>query len=497
MGDIVDKMDFIRRLQSEFPPSEAVLAITTEAHERLMTLPMPARLFVASVLSWFVIMHVIGLIGTIGVLVRYPQPPPAPKRSAKDVDLPGITVLRPLKGLDANLRENLESVLNQDYPEEKLQVIFCVADTRDAAYPLAKELASAHPNVAEVHVGELKGGKNPKVRNLAIPFRLAKFDTIWTADSNVMLPDRGTMLRAASAMMDGAGLVHHLPVGVVPNGPCASGALLEAAFLGTAHAKMYTFFNTLGFASCVIGKSHLYSREALARYTGGLGIEAFKDNLAEDNSVAKMLWNGGHRLVIFGSLLDLLSDISSYLTSHSMPPDLALQHLSPSMKFKDYWNRRLRWIRIRKRAEPAATVLEPLTESLLLGCLVGLAVFILGFSPVPLLAFHYGIWLVSDLIIAVKLGLPLARLLPAYFARELFALPLWIAGVVGSGIDWRGERFLVGKGGEAVPIPKKGVGKEDSGVGLDEIHENGIAAAAEGETETEADGGIKSRLRKR
>jgi ceramide glucosyltransferase len=244
-------------------------------------------------------MFFIGLIGTLGALWQYRRTPP-PRLSSKDPGLPGVTVLRPLKGLDANLEENLLSVLNQDYPPEKLEVIISVASPMDPAVPLARSLAKTYRNCT-LHIGESPLGRNPKVRNLAQPFKQAKHDLIWTMDSNVSLSSPGTLLRAIERFQAGAGLVHHLPVALLPSTNCLSGALLESAFLGTAHAKLYTFFNTLGFASCVIGKSHFYSRSVLEGLTDGKGIECFRDNLAEDNSVAKLLWGAGFRWVWSGT----------------------------------------------------------------------------------------------------------------------------------------------------------------------------------------------------
>ena len=58
---------------------------------------------------------------------------PAPS-SAK----PGVSILRPLKGLDPNLYENLRSAFEQDYPD--IEIIFSVADDKDPALRVVNEL---------------------------------------------------------------------------------------------------------------------------------------------------------------------------------------------------------------------------------------------------------------------------------------------------------------------------------------------------------------------
>lgn len=69
------------------------------------------------------------------------------------VDLaPGVSILRPLRGLDTNLYENLEASFVQDYP--KFEIIFSVADESDAAIPIVEELKRLYPQVeAKILVG--------------------------------------------------------------------------------------------------------------------------------------------------------------------------------------------------------------------------------------------------------------------------------------------------------------------------------------------------------
>ena len=66
---------------------------------------------------------------------------------------PGVSILRPLKGLDTNLYENLESTFTQEYPN--YEIILSVADECDQALVVVRELMSKYPNVnARVVVGK-------------------------------------------------------------------------------------------------------------------------------------------------------------------------------------------------------------------------------------------------------------------------------------------------------------------------------------------------------
>lgn len=65
-----------------------------------------------------------------------------------------MSILRPLKGLDTNLFENLESSFKQDYPN--FEILLSVADEHDEALPVVRELISQYPNVnAKVIIGAL------------------------------------------------------------------------------------------------------------------------------------------------------------------------------------------------------------------------------------------------------------------------------------------------------------------------------------------------------
>ncbi|CAG8781870.1 18940_t:CDS:2, partial [Gigaspora rosea] len=58
---------------------------------------------------------------------------------------PGVSIIRPLKGEDCNLFENLSSSFRQDYP--KFEIIFSVANDDDPAIGVVQKLMKDFPNV--------------------------------------------------------------------------------------------------------------------------------------------------------------------------------------------------------------------------------------------------------------------------------------------------------------------------------------------------------------
>ena len=262
----------------------------------------------------------------------------------------------------------------------------------------------------------------------------------------------GTLARSVDALNSKAkpkrvGLVHHVPF-AFPTGRTL-GARIEEAFLNTNHAKMYVAINTVAVESCVVGKSNLYRRHDLDRVNGSLkhidphashpsdktGLTAFGRFLAEDNMIGSALW---HELGL----------------RHELSCDVARNAVG-SMTFSDYVWRRVRWIRVRKRMAFAATLVEPLTESVILS-IIGCASInhLVGLPPWLFFAFHYAIWLLVDFDVYASLAshpVPSETRLAfmgAWAARELMALPIWILAILGDEVEWRGKMYRMLPNGE-------------------------------------------------
>jgi ceramide glucosyltransferase len=76
---------------------------------------------------------------------RYRLRPRSPLATAPASSVPGVSILRPLKGLDTNLYENLESTFTQEY--HRFEILLCVAEEHDQAIPVVRDLISKYPQV--------------------------------------------------------------------------------------------------------------------------------------------------------------------------------------------------------------------------------------------------------------------------------------------------------------------------------------------------------------
>ncbi|KAJ3358061.1 hypothetical protein GGF32_000763 [Allomyces javanicus] len=362
---------------------------------------------------------------------------------------PGVTILRPLKGVDCNLRTNLAASFLQEYPTDKLEIIFCVASAADPAIELVQELMLEHSEFnVKLVVGELMVGENPKINNLIRGYDQATHDIVWICDSNVWVSPP-TLRHSIAALTDPSGarrgpwplcnrharvgMVHHLPVAEAPT---SLGADLEWFFLNAVHAKMYVGLNWLSVSSCIIGKSTLFRRSDLAK-AGGL--RAFGQYMAEDNMMGTALWNQG--------------------LAHVMTTDRARQALG-TITTRDFYGRRIRWGRIRKYTVLLATVVEPLSESLAMAAIFAMLVrhaaarmhWFWMPSAGTLFAIHTLAWLVVDYFLAKKLvapapPLPWYRFAATWLAREVTALPLYFWAMAGACVAWRDATYQLLPGG--------------------------------------------------
>ncbi|KAI8340131.1 glycosyltransferase family 21 protein [Chlamydoabsidia padenii] len=410
-------------------------------------------------ITWYIFMVGLSILGQCVAQLRYNKKP-KPKSSRLPTTLaPGVSILRPLKGLDLELEANLRSSFQQNYP--KFELLFSVASADDPSIPIVQRLMREYSKVdSRLIIGEQIVGINPKINNMVSSYDSAKYDIIWILDSNVHV-DEDTLGRSVDELeKPGIGLVHHLPMATQPSSYAAQ---VEQVFLNTNHAKMYLAINTVGIASCVMGKSNLYRRSDLDK-VGGLA--AFGKYMAEDNIVGEALWAQGLR--------------------HAMSADMACQVLG-KITPREYCGRRARWVRLRKYIVTAATLTEPFTESIVCGLMGSWAAHHLWSTTVPSMTYffviHWMAWCLNDYWLYRTLldassspsssaaasataatpgsGNYRSKKQPSYYwpdfmrawlAREILALPLYIYAMVGTEISWRHQRYRCLSDGTAVAI---------------------------------------------
>ncbi len=112
---------------------------------------------------------------------RRAQPTPVP------ADAPPVSIVQPLRGVEAYSRETLRRIFALDYPD--YEIVFCLADAADPIAPLVRAAIAAHPErPARLLFGDDIISANPKLNNVVKGWNAARHDWIIMADSNVLMP---------------------------------------------------------------------------------------------------------------------------------------------------------------------------------------------------------------------------------------------------------------------------------------------------------------------
>jgi ceramide glucosyltransferase len=306
-------------------------------------------------------------LGIAAIRARPRLTPLPPPRAA-----PGVSVVRPVCGLDNFCEETLESSFGLDYPS--YEIIFCVAKANDPVLPLVQRLIAKYPDrPARLIIGDEKVSPNPKLNNCVRGWDAASHGWIILADANVLMP-RDYIQRLLASWRRRTGLVCSMPLGSRPRNLWAE---LECAFLNTFEARwQYCAEATgLGFAQ---GKNMLWRRDIME---AGGGIRALGAEIAEDAASAKLVRRQG---------------LAVNLVDSPFEQPLGYRGL------RDVWMRQLRWARMRRKTFPLFYGFE-----------------IVAGAALPCLAAAYAAWMLELNVAAAILGVAAAWCGPeALLARQ-------------------------------------------------------------------------------
>jgi ceramide glucosyltransferase len=329
-------------------------------------------------------------------------------RRGPAVELPAVTVLKPLAGADDELERNLETFFHQRYP--RYEIVFGVAGASDPAAEVARRLIARHPGVAArlvVHDG--RRGLNPKVANLRAILAAGTNDVVVISDSNIAVGE-GYLESMVRPLGGKVGLVMSLFAGT---GERTLGARLESLHLCGVIAS------TIAASRVVVGKSLLF-RRSLFEALGGM--ESLASVLAEDYVMGRMFTAAGYEVAL---------------------ADEVVRNVNVRASVWTFVRRQARWGLMRSRLKPLVYPFEPLVCPIAVGLLAAVldgALWPLLWAAALTLVRDGGAWLrlrgLRGLGAALVLGVP----------KDLLILGAWIAAPWKRHVTWRGHRLRVSAG---------------------------------------------------
>ncbi len=100
-----------------------------------------------------------------------------------DAHLPPVSILKPVHGLEAQLKENIESFFRQNYPS--YEILFAADEANDAALDVVREISSRYPNIPVRILVTGTPWPNPVVYSFHCMAEAAAHDILVTTDSDV------------------------------------------------------------------------------------------------------------------------------------------------------------------------------------------------------------------------------------------------------------------------------------------------------------------------
>jgi ceramide glucosyltransferase len=340
---------------------------------------------------------------------------------------PPVSILKPVRGVDARAYDCFASFCRQDYPA--YEIIFGLRDADDPAISLIERLKVEFPkNKIKLVVNPRMIGASGKVSNLHNMLPEAEHEIIIISDSDILVqPD---YLRAVVASLADreTGLVT-CPYRATGNRNFS--ALLEAIGITGEFMPGVLVARQLEGIKFAFGSTIAIRKEIVKGFGG---FAAIADYLGDDYLLGNLTAKAGYRV-----------SLSSHI----------VETVLPDYSFSNFIRHQLRWALNTRFSRPAgylglifthttslALMLLGLFHSSQLACAVSICALLARFAAA---------WLIG--VTGMK-----DRLLRRYFyllpVRDLISFIVWLISFSGNTVEWRGDRFRLEAGGKLVPIGK-------------------------------------------
>jgi ceramide glucosyltransferase len=352
---------------------------------------------------------------------------------------PDVSILKPVKGVDARMYAGLASHCRQQYAG-RFEILFGVGSADDPAVEEIARLRLEFPQCdLRLIVCPERLGTSGKVSNLVQMLREAKYDYVLINDSDICV-SRNYLTRVMRGFADAkVGMVTALyrgrtvadhPSEQARRGPRIDGealtlwAQLEALGISTDFmAGVLAARKLEGGIRFGLGSTLAISRAALA---AAGGLEPLADSLADDYEMGARIAQAGYRVELCGEVVETAV---------------------PAYGFRGFCEHQIRWARTTR-------------DSRRWGYL-GLGItYCIPWAVLTCVASGFALWsfsllsLVVLVRVAVALTVGVGLLGDAQVLRDIWLLPLrdcfglgfWAWSYASDTIVWRGERFRLRNG---------------------------------------------------
>ena len=347
-------------------------------------------------------------------------------QSIPDASLPPVSLLKPVHGLESNLKENIESFFNLDYPA--YEIIFGADVEDNAALAVVRETCARYPQIpTHIVITGSPPWPNPPAYAFFCIAKHAKNDILVTSDSDVFVqpsylrevvpplldPNNG-MLTCVYRGKNAGGFwsgIHAIGMSVEMTAGVVTANLLEGMKFG-------------------LGPTIVVRRDALDKIGG---FSALQDYFANDFMLGNLIEKNGYNVVLSRHIID---------------------HVISPLSFLRVWQHEVRWARSTRGSRRWGHLFSVLVYAMPYGIFGLISAAMLGhvWLGVAFLAAAF----VNRVIESWAIGWgvtrdPGSRSLWRYPLRDLLGFFVWSASYLGRyRAVWRNVQYDLTTDGRAV-----------------------------------------------
>lgn len=333
-----------------------------------------------------------------------------------DAHLPAVSVLKPVHGLEARLKENVESFFRQDYPD--YEILFAADEADDPALEVVREVCARYPQIRTRVLVTGTPWPNPVVYAFHCMAEVAAYEILVTADSDVEVGPRYLREIVPPLLDPQVGMVT-----CVYRGKNAAGFFSGLTAIGmsvemTAGVLVANLLEGMKFG---LGPTIVVRKDSLASIGG---YTALKDYIANDFAIGNLIAQVGYRVVLSDHIID---------------------HVVNQKSFGRMWQNQLRWAQTTRYSRPKGHFGSGLIFAIPYGLLGFFAAASLGRWGIGTLLLALAMlnrlaeaWLVGWTVVRD----PEIRRAPwLYPLRDLLGFAIWFASYLNLRYVWRDSRF--------------------------------------------------------
>jgi ceramide glucosyltransferase len=333
-----------------------------------------------------------------------------------DAHLPPVSVLKPVHGLEAQLKENIESFFRQEYPH--YEILFAADEANDPALEVVREVCARYPRIPTRILVTGTPWPNPVVYSFHCMAQAAAHDILVTTDSDVEVSPRYLREIVPPLLDPKVGMVTCVYRGKNVAGFFSGLTAIGMSVEMTAGVLVANLLEGMKFG---LGPTTVVRKDSLASIGG---YSALQDYIAYDFAIGNLIAKAGYRVVLSNHIID---------------------HVVNQKSLQRMWQNQLRWAQSTRYSRPWGHFGSGLIFAIPYGLLGFVSAALLGHWKVGLMLLVAAVlnrvaeaWLVGWTVVRD----PKVKSAPwLYPLRDLLGFFVWFASYLNLRYVWRDSRF--------------------------------------------------------